>query len=131
MPTRSGTISFTAGTKGGCLAWRSTTLALGNWIARVGCLWLSVLTLLVVASGATLAFAAEPAPGFWAGYVDGFLSLLKLVVSPVMEVTLVSEAFGQWGYSLGYYLGLLTFAGLAGALASRESGNEEEEVRWG
>jgi hypothetical protein len=76
------------------------------------------------------AFAAEPALGFWAGYIDGFLSLLKLVASPLMEVTLVAADLGHWEYSLGYYLGLLTFAGLAGAIASLESGNEEE-IRLG
>lgn len=77
------------------------------------------------------AFAADPAPGFWAGYIDGFLSLLKLVVSPFLDVTLVAADLGHWEYSLGYYLGLLTFAGLAGAIASRESEKEEEEIRWG
>ena len=76
-------------------------------------------------------FAAAAAPGFWAGYVDGFLSLLKLVVSPLMDVTLVSADLHHWAYSLGYYLGLLTFAGVAGAIASHEPAREKEEVRLG
>jgi hypothetical protein len=68
------------------------------------------------------AFAGASPVGFWVGYVDGFLSLLKLVVSPFMDVTLVSAYFGRWTYSLGYYLGVLTFAGLAGAVASVDNG---------
>jgi hypothetical protein len=76
------------------------------------------------------AFAAEPAPGFLAGYIDGILSLLKLVVSPLVEVTLVSADLGDWEYSLGYYLGLLTLAGVASAIASREK-VEGKEIEWG
>jgi hypothetical protein len=68
------------------------------------------------------AFAGGSAAGFWMGYVDGFLSLLKLVVSPFVDVTLVSAYFGRWTYSLGYYLGVLSFAGLAGAAASVDTG---------
>ena len=74
-------------------------------------------------------FAADVPPGFWSGYLDGFLSLLKLVLSPLMDVTIVSDNFGPWAYSVGYYLGVLSFAGAAGAVAA--SGEPSAEVQWG
>jgi hypothetical protein len=73
--------------------------------------------------------AADVGPGFWSGYLDGFLSLLKLVLSPLMDVTIVSENFGPWAYSIGYYLGVLSFAGAAGAVAA--SGEPSADVQWG
>lgn len=79
---------------------------------------------------ATPAFAAvDLSPGFWSGFLDGFLSLLKLIVSPLFDVTIVSEHFGPWAYSLGYYLGVLTFAGTAGALAA--SAEPSADIQWG
>jgi hypothetical protein len=75
------------------------------------------------------AFAADVSPGFWSGFLDGFLSLLKLVVSPLMDVTVVSDSFGPWAYSLGYYLGVLSFAGAAGAVAA--CGEPSADVQWG
>ncbi len=75
------------------------------------------------------AFAADAPPGFWSGYLDGLLSLLKLVVSPLIDVTIVSESFGPWSYSIGYYLGVLSFAGAGGALAA--SGEPSADIQWG
>ncbi len=75
------------------------------------------------------AFAAHPDPGFWPGYLDGFLSLPRLIVSPVVDVTIVREHLGPLGYTAGYCLGLLSFAAAAGALAAVETG--QEEIRWG
>ena len=75
------------------------------------------------------AFAAGAPPGFWSGMLDGFLSLPKLVVSPLVEVTIVSKDFGPWPYAVGYYLGVLSFAGGAGAVAA--SGEPSADIPWG
>ena len=75
------------------------------------------------------AFAADAPPGFWSGFLVGFLSLLKLVVSRLIDVTIVSESFGPWAYSIGYYLGVLSFAGAAGAVAA--SSEPGAEIQWG
>jgi hypothetical protein len=64
------------------------------------------------------ALAADAAPGFWMGFLDGFLSLLKLLLSPFVDVAIVTDDFGPWVYTIGYYAGVLSFAGSAGAAAS-------------
>ncbi|NLD54356.1 MAG: hypothetical protein GX652_06810 [Burkholderiaceae bacterium] len=87
------------------------------------------LVFLALALFAAPAFAADAPPGFWSGYPDGFLSLLKLVLSPVIDVTIVSEHFGPWAYSVGYYLGVLSFAGTAGAVAA--SSDPSAEIQLG
>jgi hypothetical protein len=82
---------------------------------------------------ASAALAAEPAvagAGFWRGLIDGFLSLFKLLLSPILDLTLVADDFGNWGYTGGYYLGVLLFVGTAGAAAAdrRESPDIRLEV---
>jgi hypothetical protein len=90
---------------------------------------LAVLAFLVLASVAGPAVAAEAVGGtFWSGFIDGFASLIKLLVGPLFNVALVADDFGTGGYTVGYYLGVLTFAGVAGAAASSES-REAGEVR--
>ena len=72
--------------------------------------------------------AAEPAvavAGFWTGFIDGFLSLFKLLLSPFLQITLVGD-FETWGYTTGYYVGVLAFMGAAGATASSKA----SEPRW-
>ena len=91
---------------------------------------LQLVTLLALALFAGPAFAADVDPGFWTGFLDGLLSLFKLLVSPLMNVTIVAEDFGTWAYAIGYYLGVLTFAAMAGAAAS-SADTGTEEIRWG
>jgi hypothetical protein len=88
------------------------------------------LAFLALAMFASPALAADPSVGFWTGFVDGFLSLLKLLVSPLIDVTVVSEDFGPWGYAVGYYAGILSFAAAAGA-ASFPTEPDRADVRWG
>jgi hypothetical protein len=91
---------------------------------------LQVAAFVALALFAGPALAADAVPGFWTGFLDGFLSLLKLLVSPFIEVTIVAERFGPWAYAIGYYSGVLAFAGVAGlAASSTEAG--PAEVRWG
>ena len=90
---------------------------------------LSALLLLAsVSSPASAAESAVAVAGFWSGFIDGFLSLLKLLLSPWLDVTLVADHFGAWGYAIGYYLGVVAFVGAAGAAASSEN-PEADEVR--
>ena len=51
---------------------------------------LQLVSFLALALFAGPALAAEAAPGFWVGYLDGFLSLLKLLASPILDVTPVT-----------------------------------------
>jgi hypothetical protein len=73
--------------------------------------------------------AADERPGFWAGYLDGFLSVLKMIVSPFLDVAIVSAEFGPLAYTLGFYSGLLSFAGVAGALVA--AGTSSKAALWG
>ena len=57
-------------------------------------------------------------PGFWAGLGDGFLSLIKLLVSLVANVTLFDREARSLSYDIGFFLGVFGFAGLAGAVDS-------------
>ena len=66
---------------------------------------LQVAAFVALACFAGPALAADAEPGFWAGLTDGFLSLLKLLVSPLLDVTIVPEDFGRWAYAIGYYVG--------------------------
>ena len=89
------------------------------------------LAFLVLSLFADPVFAAGPEVAtFWTGFIDGFVSLIKLLLSPLLDVTLVAEDFGAWGYRMGYYFGVLAFAGMAGAAASSEAA-QAGEVRWG
>jgi hypothetical protein len=90
---------------------------------------LHLAAFLALASFAGPALAAEAAPGFWTGFLDGFLSLLKLLASPFVDVTIVTDDFGPWAYTIGYYLGVLSFAGSAGAAASSADAIPAQ-VRW-
>jgi hypothetical protein len=84
---------------------------------------LPVLAFLVLASFAGPAVAADVAGGtFGAGFIDGFSSLIKLLASPLFDVTLVAEDFGTRWYAVGYYLGVLAFTGVAGAAAAGSEG---------
>jgi hypothetical protein len=86
---------------------------------------LPVLAFLVLASFAGPAVAADVAGGtFGAGFIDGFSSLVKLLASPLFDVTLVPEDLGMRTYTLGYYLGVLAFTGVAGAAAAGSEGEE-------
>lgn len=79
---------------------------------------LSAIFLLAVYAAPALADSAAYAPGFWAGFVDGFMALLKLLASPFIQVTLVDEGAHAFTYDIGYYGGVLTFAASAAAAAS-------------
>jgi hypothetical protein len=57
-------------------------------------------------------------PGFWTGYGDGLLSLITFLLSPIADVTIFDGSALDWSYDIGYCLGVLTFAGAAGAVAS-------------
>jgi hypothetical protein len=80
---------------------------------------------LLLWSGAAAAAAMAAAmtgaldsPGFWSGFGDGFLALLKLLVSPLYSVALVDTSADTRLYDAGYYLGVLLFAAFAGFAAS-------------
>lgn len=81
---------------------------------------------LVLLAAILLAMHAAPAeaalnygPGFWAGLWDGFLSLLKFLISPLFEVNIFDRSNAQSGsYVFGYYLGVIVFALAAGTAAS-------------
>ncbi len=81
---------------------------------------LLLLTAFLLAMHAGTAEAAlDYGPGFCAGLGDGFLSLLKLLVSPVFEVSILDRSNAQSGfYVFGYYLGVIVFALAAGTAAS-------------
>ena len=91
-------------------------------------LLLAAIVLLLLAAPAQAVDSAIAVAGFWAGFVDGLLSLFKLLLSPFAKVSLVGD-FGTWSYTVGYYLGVLTFVGLAGAAASSEA-VEPGDARW-
>jgi hypothetical protein len=87
------------------------------------------LAFLAFALFAGPALAADPSVGFWTGFADGFLSLLKLLVSPLIDVTVVAKDMGPWNYAAGYYAGILSFAATAGA-SSFPAEPDRAEVRW-
>lgn len=87
------------------------------------------LAFLALALFAAPALAADPSAGFWTGFLDGFLSLLKLLVSPLIDVNVVSRDLGPWGYAVGFYAGILSFAAAAGA-ASFPTEPGRADVRW-
>jgi len=70
------------------------------------------------AEAASIAASMVDSPGFWSGFGDGFLALLKLLVSPIYSVTLVDTSAEGRLYDVGYYLGVLLFATFAGFSAS-------------
>lgn len=81
---------------------------------------------LVVALVALAPFSVEAAaltydPGFWVGFGDGLLGLLKLLISPLVDVSIVDPRADGWTYTAGYYLGVLTFAAAGGMAASTTS----------
>jgi hypothetical protein len=79
-----------------------------------GVAWLGVLIAYPASAGAA---TLQLGPGFWAGAADGFLALIKLLISPVVPVSIVDPA-ANWYYTAGYYLGVLIFAGSAGMAAT-------------
>lgn len=83
----------------------------------------SLLLPLWTALAALAPFSVEAATltydiGFWGGFGDGLLGLLKLLISPLVSVSIVDPAADSWTYTLGYYLGVLTFAAAGGMAAS-------------
>ena len=58
------------------------------------------------------------APGFWEGLVHGLLSLPKLLVSPFLDVVLVSPGSHPPRYDIGFNAGVLLFASGGAALAA-------------
>lgn len=81
---------------------------------------------LLVALVALAPFYVEAAaltydPGFWVGFGDGLLGLLKLLISPLVDVSIVDPRADGWTYTAGYYLGVLTFAAAGGMAASTAS----------
>lgn len=57
-------------------------------------------------------------PGFWSGFGDGLLSLLKFLASPIADVTIFDGDAKNRFYDVGYCVGVLTFTGAAGAAAT-------------
>lgn len=83
----------------------------GVWKLVLGALVFLLLT--VPAQAAVTGYG----PGFWSGFGDGFLALLRLLLSPIVPVTIVDLDATSWTYDAGYYLGVITFTGTAGAAA--------------
>lgn len=64
--------------------------------------------------------------GFWAGFVDGFLCLSKLVLGAFFDFDLVSASLRGGSYGFGYYLGVLSFAAGAGAAGYSGSAHDAQ-----
>lgn len=78
--------------------------------------YMGFAAILVLASVATPVFAADVAgAGFGTGFLDGFLSLFKLLLSPFVDLNVGTESLAAGSYTFGRYLGLLSFAVAAGA----------------
>lgn len=87
-----------------------------------------VLIAALVVLWVSCAGAAENAPayvGFWSGFGDGFLSLLKFMASALLNVTIYDTHAQSWLYDAGYCTGAISFALSAGAAAF----SAEPEVR--
>jgi hypothetical protein len=79
------------------------------------------LALLVPAtSEAAAVLGAEP--GFWVGFLDGASGLIKLLISPLVQMTIIKGDVQSWWYEAGVYLGALSFAGAAGLAAAPAEG---------
>ena len=90
-----------------------------------------LLAIVLLASFAAPAIAAEFAgPGFWTGFLDGTFCIFKLLLSPFVELSLVSAQLDNWSYALGYYLGVLSFAVAAGATGYSEA-SQQGDIGWG
>ena len=92
---------------------------------------LIVLTLLLVftdpVASVTSATIAQ-GPGFWEGILEGFLCLPKLMASPFADVTLVDPSDHPFGYNIGFYAGVLLFAGGGAAASSSTPESVSTEV---
>ncbi len=81
-----------------------------------------VIAVLVLCSYGGAAHAADvisaaDSPGFWSGFGDGMLSLLRFLASPLTDVTIFDGDAQNRLYDVGYFFGVLTFTGAAGAAA--------------
>jgi hypothetical protein len=85
---------------------------------RILVIFLLFLTLVDPVVSVTLGATLVPVPGFWAGLMDGFMSLPKLLVSPFVDVVLVDPGAHPLVYDIGFYAGVLLFAGAGAAAAS-------------
>ncbi len=77
-----------------------------------------VLALESPLASATAEIPLSDGPGFWTGLLHGFLSLLKLLISPFVEVTLVDSGAHLFSYDIGFFVGVLLFAGTGAAAAA-------------
>lgn len=74
--------------------------------------------------------AATSSPGFWSGFTDGLLSLVKFLASPLTELTIFDGDAQSNLYDVGYLLGVMTFTGAAGVAAtSTEEETSESQGR--
>ena len=71
----------------------------------------AVLAAFLVATYAgSVEAAVRPEWGFWIGFGDGLLGLLKLVASPLVNVTVFDRSAQSSLYGFGYFVGVFTFA---------------------
>jgi hypothetical protein len=77
---------------------------------------LALVLLVPVTGEAAAVVGAEP--GFWVGFVDGALGLIKLLISPLVQMTIIKGDVQSGWYEAGVYLGALSFAGTAGLAAA-------------
>ena len=90
----------------------------------------AVLAAFLVATYAGSAEAAvRPEPGFWIGFGDGLLGLLKLVASPLVNVTVFDRSAQSSLYDLGYFVGVFTFA-VTARLTASSADTEFGTSRW-
>lgn len=90
----------------------------------------AVLAALLVATYAgSVEAAVRPEWGFWIGFGDGLLGLLKLVASPLVNVTVFDRSAQNWLYDLGYFGGVFTFA-VTARLAASSADTEFGISRW-
>jgi hypothetical protein len=60
-------------------------------------------------------------PGLWTGFWDGFVSLLRFLISPLLDVSVFDHnGAGSGLYVIGYFTGVLGFALAAASAASAE-----------
>lgn len=89
----------------------------GSRLSGLALPWIAVF---VLGCAGDVELGLQVAKGFWAGFADGFLVVLKLVASVFADLSIYDRSNAQSLYHLGFYLGAVAFIGI-GAIASRSS----------
>jgi hypothetical protein len=85
----------------------------------VGILFLASIVLVAAGCATQPAAASSGAPGFFAGFLHGFIALFTFIASWFTDVRIYAfPNAGRW-YDLGYLLGVMSFFGGSGASSRR------------